>query len=50
MLWEINPYDQWGVELGKQLAGAVLRAMQGEPVALDASTRRLLHKLKQKTP
>jgi glucose-6-phosphate isomerase len=23
-LWGINPFDQWGVELGKQLAGAIL--------------------------
>ena len=50
VLWEINPYDQWGVELGKQLAGTVLRAMQGEPAALDGSTQQLLRKLKQKTP
>ncbi len=24
MIWGINPFDQWGVELGKQLAGEVL--------------------------
>jgi glucose-6-phosphate isomerase len=23
-VWGINPFDQWGVELGKQLAGAIL--------------------------
>ena len=23
-LWGINPFDQWGVELGKQLASAIL--------------------------
>ena len=23
-VWNINPFDQWGVELGKQLAGKIL--------------------------
>ena len=27
VIWDINPFDQWGVELGKKLAGAM-----GEPV------------------
>jgi glucose-6-phosphate isomerase len=29
-LWEINAFDQWGVELGKQLAGRVLQDLQSE--------------------
>ena len=45
VLWEVNAYDQWGVELGKQLAGTVLKAMQGERVELDNSTQQLLQKL-----
>ncbi len=45
VLWNVNAYDQWGVELGKQLTGTVLQAMQGEPVELDSSTRQLLGKL-----
>ncbi len=45
VLWDVNAYDQWGVELGKQLAGTVLKAMQGELVELDSSTRQLLQKL-----
>lgn len=49
VLWQINPFDQWGVELGKQLAGRVLAALQeGEADAadgLDASTRSLLRRL-----
>lgn len=45
VLWDINSFDQWGVELGKQLAGKVLKAMQGERVELDSSTRQLLQKL-----
>ena len=45
VLWDVNAYDQWGVELGKQLAGTVLKAMQGERVELDSSTWQLLQKL-----
>ena len=44
VLWDINAFDQWGVELGKSLAQIVLKAMNGEDVLLDASTRRLLNK------
>jgi len=29
-LWEINAFDQWGVELGKQLAGRVLEDLGSE--------------------
>jgi len=43
VLWGINSFDQWGVELGKELAGALLPAVKGEARAdTDASTRRLL--------
>ncbi|MDB5968907.1 MAG: glucose-6-phosphate isomerase [Hydrocarboniphaga sp.] len=44
LLWDINAFDQWGVELGKSLAQTVLKAMNGEEVLLDASTRELLNK------
>lgn len=30
ILWNINPFDQWGVELGKTVAGRVLCALTGE--------------------
>ena len=43
VIWNINAFDQWGVELGKQLAQSVLAAMAGdEQVSLDPSTRTLL--------
>ena len=44
VLWDINSFDQWGVELGKQLAGRLspLFAGHGDPGAFDASTRGLL--------
>ena len=28
VIWDINPFDQWGVELGKQIADATFLAMQ----------------------
>ncbi|WP_420468006.1 glucose-6-phosphate isomerase [Panacagrimonas sp.] len=39
VLWGINPFDQWGVELGKQLAQRLLQPGAGEDASLDASTR-----------
>jgi glucose-6-phosphate isomerase len=46
-IWNINSFDQWGVELGKQLAGKILQDLQaGAPGAeQDASTAGLLRKL-----
>ena len=32
VLWDINPFDQWGVELGKQLAERLAPAVRGERV------------------
>ena len=38
-LWGINPFDQWGVELGKRHAGEIAQALEGAKAdALDAST------------
>ncbi|MCH8545009.1 MAG: glucose-6-phosphate isomerase [Alcanivorax sp.] len=43
VLWEINPFDQWGVEMGKKIATDTLLALRdGETVAMDASTEGLL--------
>ena len=46
VLWNINSFDQWGVELGKQLAATLLAEMAaGAPSpAHDASTRDLLQR------
>jgi glucose-6-phosphate isomerase len=30
VVWRINAFDQWGVELGKSLAGAIQPALAGE--------------------
>ncbi len=47
VLWNVNAFDQWGVELGKQMANALLPSLSGEscPAHLDASTRGLLQAL-----
>jgi glucose-6-phosphate isomerase len=44
VIWGINSFDQWGVELGKQLASRVLPVLNGETgkETLDASTRGLI--------
>ncbi len=45
-LWGINSFDQWGVELGKALAGALLpRLTSRDTSGLDASTAGLLKRL-----
>lgn len=43
-IWRINSFDQWGVELGKQLAGRLLTDLESAAPAagLDASTAGLL--------
>jgi glucose-6-phosphate isomerase len=44
VIWGLNSFDQWGVELGKAVASSILPAI-GDPALaekLDASTRGLL--------
>jgi len=43
VLWQVNSFDQWGVELGKQLGARVLSVMDGaEDDALSASSQGLI--------
>jgi glucose-6-phosphate isomerase len=46
-LWGINPFDQWGVELGKQLASAILPELSAGAAQKphDGSTAGLISKL-----
>ncbi|XP_013191676.2 glucose-6-phosphate isomerase [Amyelois transitella] len=48
VIWDINSFDQWGVELGKQLAKAIEPELQdNNPVSShDASTNGLINFLK----
>ncbi len=50
VIWEINAFDQWGVELGKQLAERILPELDGDaPVSgHDASTNGLINHFKQR--
>jgi len=44
VIWNINSFDQWGVELGKQLAKAILPELPGDTkvTAHDSSTNGLI--------
>jgi glucose-6-phosphate isomerase len=51
VVWRINSFDQWGVELGKVLAGTILgeerKLVAGQAVDLghhDASTQQLIER------
>lgn len=57
-IWDINPFDQWGVEMGKQVANDVFAELNalhdkakdseadGPAVQFDASTQALLRHIK----
>jgi glucose-6-phosphate isomerase len=46
-LWGINSFDQWGVELGKALAGRILPELEGGPTRRhDPSTEAWIARLK----
>ncbi len=50
VIWNINPFDQWGVELGKQIAIKTLTALQeGQAESLDAATQALIATLNGQT-
>jgi glucose-6-phosphate isomerase len=47
-VWAINSFDQWGVELGKQLAKTIVNELHGEALGEhDASTRALIQRARQ---
>jgi glucose-6-phosphate isomerase len=47
-VWDIDSFDQWGVELGKELAGALAPVLAGErpEQPLDASTAALVERIR----
>merc|ERR1719263_1293820 len=47
-IWDINSYDQWGVELGKALAKKILPELtaDGDVSSHDASTNGLINHFK----
>jgi glucose-6-phosphate isomerase len=46
LAWGINAFDQFGVELGKQLASGLLPALKGEAEADDPVTKALLEQIR----
>ena len=49
VIWNTNPFDQWGVELGKQLAGKILGELDNERqiTSHDSSTNGLINYFKE---
>ena len=49
IIWNINSFDQWGVELGKQLAKVILPELQkpGKIASHDCSTNGLINHFKE---
>jgi glucose-6-phosphate isomerase len=46
VVWDINPFDQWGVELGKKLAERLAPAVRGErPMTDNPGLQSLLERL-----
>ncbi len=50
IIWDINSFDQWGVELGKQLAKVILPELKGsaDVSAHDSSTNGLINEFKRR--
>jgi glucose-6-phosphate isomerase len=47
VIWDIDPFDQWGVELGKVLAQRIVGELEGEPGTVlghDSSTNNLINR------
>jgi len=52
VIWNINSFDQWGVELGKNIARDLLPAFRGEapPRQTDPATRALIERIRSLRP
>ncbi len=49
-IWNINSFDQWGVELGKALAQRIIPELESQPEASlghDSSTTNLIHRYRK---
>jgi glucose-6-phosphate isomerase len=49
-IWNVNPFDQWGVELGKALAQAIipeLESAETPTLAHDSSTNNLIRRYRK---
>jgi len=51
VLWNVNSFDQWGVELGKRLAQRIVAELAGDaPQPHDASTAKLIQRIRAANP
>jgi glucose-6-phosphate isomerase len=48
VLWDVNAFDQWGVELGKQLAQQLMQEDAPQDPQLDSSTRSALQRIRNR--
>ena len=50
IVWNVNSFDQWGVELGKKLANAILPELRagGDVGTHDSSTNALINEIKHR--
>ena len=47
VIWNIFSFDQWGVELGKELAKTILNDFKGDDSSHDESTQKLINRYKK---
>jgi len=51
VIWNVNPFDQWGVELGKVLANRIAPELESESepqLVHDSSTNTLVRRYRQR--
>jgi glucose-6-phosphate isomerase len=48
VIWDINAFDQWGVELGKKIGNEIYQSLCGpeQPSNYDGSTKQLIKRFK----
>ena len=49
-IWSVNPFDQWGVELGKALAQRIVPELENTtlpPLKHDSSTNNLIRRYRK---
>jgi len=48
VMWQVNSFDQWGVELGKELSASILNAIDNnQPGSLSPATNSLIERYKK---
>ncbi|MBR9904327.1 MAG: glucose-6-phosphate isomerase, partial [Gammaproteobacteria bacterium] len=50
VIWNINSFDQWGVQLGKRIAGEISERIDTNAADFDASTQGLLELVRAHFP